>query len=64
MTEFNFHSTAEDVTEGLDLTGQNGLLQDATPGLGLETIRVLAMRGAHIVAEERKKTKCSSRTQY
>ena len=49
MTEFNFHSTAEDVTEGLDLKGQKWLVTGCNSGLGLETIRVLAMRGAHIL---------------
>ena len=60
MTEFNFHSTAEDVTEGLDLKGQKWLVTGCNSGLGLETIRVLAMRGAHIIAAARTKEKAQN----
>jgi NAD(P)-dependent dehydrogenase (short-subunit alcohol dehydrogenase family) len=55
--EFNFDSTAEDVTEGLDFTGQNWLVTGCNSGLGLETMRVLAMRGAHIWAAARTEEK-------
>ena len=41
-------ATAEDVTAGLDLTGKRALVTGATSGLGLETMRVLAMRGAEV----------------
>ena len=41
-------STAEEVTAGLDLTGKRALVTGATSGLGLETMRVLALRGAHV----------------
>ena len=50
MTAFNFYSTAEEVTHGLDLSGQTFLVTGANSGLGKETIRVLALRGANIVA--------------
>ena len=55
--EFNFESTAEDVTEGLDLTGQTWLVTGSNSGLGLETIRVLALRGADIIAAARTEEK-------
>ena len=50
MNHFNFHSTAEDVTDGLDLTGQTFVVTGSNSGLGKESIRVLAMRGASIIA--------------
>jgi len=55
--DFNFDSTAEDVTEGLDLTGQTWLVTGSNSGLGLETIRVLALRGANIIAAARTEEK-------
>lgn len=50
MYSFNFHSTAEDVTEGLDLKGQTFVVTGSNSGLGKESIRVLALRGANIIA--------------
>ena len=49
MKDYNFHSTAEEVTQGLDLTGQNWVVTGCNSGLGKETIRVLALRGANII---------------
>jgi NAD(P)-dependent dehydrogenase (short-subunit alcohol dehydrogenase family) len=46
---FGYGSTAEDVTAGLDLSGKTILVTGVTSGLGQETARVLAMRGARIV---------------
>lgn len=45
---FGPQSTAEDVTAGLDLSGRTALVTGATSGLGFETMRVLALRGAHV----------------
>lgn len=53
MSDFGPSSTAEDVTNGLDLSGRTVLITGATSGLGLETLRVLAMRGAHVIATGR-----------
>lgn len=50
---FGRDSTAEEVTLGLDLRGQTMLVTGATSGLGLETMRVLALRGAHVLATGR-----------
>jgi hypothetical protein len=47
---FNKESTGEEVTQGLDLSGKTILITGANSGLGYETMRVLAMRGAHIIA--------------
>ena len=48
-----FESTAEQVTEGLDLSGRTYLVTGSNSGLGLETTRVLGSRGAHVIAAAR-----------
>lgn len=50
---FGYGSTAEEVTEGLDLSGRTILVTGVNSGLGLETVRVLATRGARIIAAAR-----------
>jgi NAD(P)-dependent dehydrogenase (short-subunit alcohol dehydrogenase family) len=50
---FGYGSTAEQVTEGLDLHGKTILLTGCNSGLGLEAMRVLSMRGAKVVAAAR-----------
>ena len=50
MNHFNFHSTADEVTEGLDLRGKTYVVTGSNSGLGKESIRVLAKRGASIIA--------------
>ena len=45
---FGAKSTAEEVTAGIDLSGRTALVTGATSGLGFETLRVLALRGAHV----------------
>lgn len=46
-------STAEEVTEGLDLRGKTIVVTGCNSGIGLETMRVLALRGAHVVGTAR-----------
>lgn len=46
---FGRDSTAEEVTAGVDLSGRTWLVTGCNSGLGLETARVLGLRGAHIV---------------
>ncbi len=50
---FGRDSTADEVTAGLDLTGRTVLITGATSGLGYESMRVLASRGAHVLGTGR-----------
>jgi WW domain-containing oxidoreductase len=50
---FNARSTAEDVLQGIDLTGKTILLTGSNSGLGFETLRVLTAHGAHVIAAAR-----------
>lgn len=54
------HSTAEQVTEGIDLAGKVGLVTGVTAGIGLETMRVLALRGARVLAVGRTREKAAT----
>ncbi len=56
-SEFDGDSTAEEVTAGLNLSGLTIAITGANSGLGLETLRVLAMRGAHVLAIARTREK-------
>ena len=46
---FNRRSTAEVVTEDLDLTGKTIVITGVNSGLGFESMRILAQRGAHVI---------------
>jgi len=46
-------ATAEQVTEGIDLTGKTIVVTGCNSGIGLETMRVLALRGAHVIGTAR-----------
>ena len=50
---FGYGSTAEQVTAGLSLDGKTVLLTGCNSGLGLETLRVLTLRGAHVIGAAR-----------
>lgn len=50
---FGVSSTAEEVTAGLDLSGRNVVITGCNSGLGYETMRVLAARGAHVIGTAR-----------
>ena len=53
MAEFGKSSTAEDVTAGIDLSGKVALITGVNSGIGFETMRVLAKRGAHVIGTAR-----------
>jgi NAD(P)-dependent dehydrogenase (short-subunit alcohol dehydrogenase family) len=50
---FGYGSTAEEVTQGISLAGRTVLVTGAGSGLGSETVRVLALRGARVLATGR-----------
>lgn len=50
---YGYSSTAEEVTQGLSLEGKCILITGCNSGLGLETMRVLALRGAHVIGTAR-----------
>jgi NAD(P)-dependent dehydrogenase (short-subunit alcohol dehydrogenase family) len=56
---FGAESTAEDVTAGLDLSGKTAVVTGCNSGLGYETLRVLALRGAHVIGTARTKEKAA-----
>jgi NAD(P)-dependent dehydrogenase (short-subunit alcohol dehydrogenase family) len=56
-TSFGFSSTAEDVTAGLSLAGKTMVVTGCNSGIGMETTRVLALRGAHVIGTARTEEK-------
>ena len=57
MKKFNRKSTAEMVSEGVNLSGKHALVTGANTGLGMETSRVLALRGASVTMACRDRAK-------
>ncbi|KAD4178377.1 hypothetical protein E3N88_26968 [Mikania micrantha] len=50
---FSARNTAEDVTKEVDGHGLTAIITGPTSGIGLETARVLALRGVHVVMAAR-----------
>lgn len=54
QTGFNFHSTAEEVIDGLDLSGKRAIVTGASSGIGFETAKALASAGAEVTLAVRR----------
>ncbi|HZF30154.1 MAG TPA: SDR family NAD(P)-dependent oxidoreductase [Gammaproteobacteria bacterium] len=52
-SSFAANATAEDVTAGIDMSGKTVVVTGCNSGIGLETMRVLALRGAHVIGTAR-----------
>jgi WW domain-containing oxidoreductase len=52
-SRFGRRSTAEEVTAGIDLRGKTAVVTGCNSGLGLETMRVLSLRGADVIGTAR-----------
>src|ERR1700756_2718398 len=50
---FDQNSTADEVLEGIDLTGKRVLVTGVSAGLGIETARALVAHGADVVGAAR-----------
>src|SRR5690348_5454701 len=59
---FGATSTADDVLAGIDLHGKRVLVTGVSAGIGIETARALAARGAHVVGAARDLVKAEGAT--
>lgn len=57
MSEFGWGSTTDEVLAGKDLSGRTAFITGANSGLGQETARAMAARGAHIILAGRDQAK-------
>ncbi|MBX7542073.1 SDR family NAD(P)-dependent oxidoreductase [Qipengyuania sphaerica] len=60
MSDFGFSSTADEVLADKDLSGRTALVTGGYSGLGQETARAMAAKGAHIILSGRDATKLSA----
>jgi NAD(P)-dependent dehydrogenase (short-subunit alcohol dehydrogenase family) len=61
-TKFGATSTTDEVLAGIDLSGKRVLVTGVSAGLGVETARVLAAHGAHVVGAARDLAKAERAT--
>ncbi len=59
---FGAKSTADDVLEGIGLSGKRALVTGVSAGLGVETARVLAAHGAEVIGAARDLAKAKAAT--
>jgi NAD(P)-dependent dehydrogenase (short-subunit alcohol dehydrogenase family) len=52
-SDFGAAATAEQVTAGIDMRGKTVVVTGCNSGIGYETMRVLALRGAHVIGTAR-----------
>ena len=52
---FGHHSTSDDVLQGIDLSGKRALVTGGASGIGAETVRALAAKGAEVIIAARNK---------
>ncbi|WP_128891087.1 SDR family NAD(P)-dependent oxidoreductase [Erythrobacter sp. HKB08] len=57
MSDFGFESTADEVLEGKDLSGRTAFITGGYSGLGKETARAMAAKGAHVILSGRDQSK-------
>lgn len=57
MSAFGWSSTTDEVLAGIDLTGQTVFVTGANSGLGQETARAMAAKGAHVIMAGRDQAK-------
>ncbi len=57
MSEFGWSNTTDEVLTGIDLSGRTVFITGANSGLGRETARAMASRGAHVIMAGRDQAK-------
>ncbi|WP_284126548.1 SDR family NAD(P)-dependent oxidoreductase [Parerythrobacter aestuarii] len=63
MADFGFSSTADDVLADKDLSGKTAFVTGGYSGLGKETARAMAARGAHVIIAGRDMEKANGAAQ-
>jgi NAD(P)-dependent dehydrogenase (short-subunit alcohol dehydrogenase family) len=54
VSAFTRENTADEVSEGIDLSGKRAIVTGAASGIGIETARTLARRGAEVTIAARR----------
>jgi NAD(P)-dependent dehydrogenase (short-subunit alcohol dehydrogenase family) len=62
MAKLGWHSTTDEVLEGINLAGKRALVTGVSAGLGVETARALAAHGAEVIGTARNLEKARAAT--